>query len=305
MRGSFDTVFAELVHLERERPPTRRRAAVSTFSSNPAAMKLIDALAGQECRVLVTSGSGQETIVEVAHEKLFSAWKRLKDWMDNSDRDLRLIDFEEECAARWHEKDCRVQSLWSHEQAVAVQRALARFKKAPSPRLQAFLHPQQLLLEKLNDALLSHQDRLLIGQKLAEFGDTRDGVGVKNGLPDIVWSEIPGGHVKLEGIDHVFQVKPFRIAKYPVSNAQFRSVSSREDGYGDAKWWKGINQSEGPAEPSWREVNCPRETVSWYEAVAFCRWLSTKMQTSIRLPTEWEWQQAAIRGSSARVSVGR
>ena len=33
--------------------------------------------------------------------------------------------------------------------------------------------------------------------------------------------------------------------------------------------------------------------VCWYEAVAFCRWLSTKIKTSIRLPTEWEWQQAA------------
>ncbi|MGZ9146695.1 MAG: DUF4062 domain-containing protein, partial [Nitrospira sp.] len=31
VRGAFDAVFAELVHLERERPPTRRRAVVSTF----------------------------------------------------------------------------------------------------------------------------------------------------------------------------------------------------------------------------------------------------------------------------------
>ena len=90
VHGSFDPVFAELVHVERERPPTRSRAAVSTFSSNQAAVKLIDALAGQECRVLVTSGNGQEAIVEVAHEKLFSAWPKLKHWIDESGEALRI-----------------------------------------------------------------------------------------------------------------------------------------------------------------------------------------------------------------------
>ncbi|MDP1548565.1 MAG: SUMF1/EgtB/PvdO family nonheme iron enzyme [Polaromonas sp.] len=33
--------------------------------------------------------------------------------------------------------------------------------------------------------------------------------------------------------------------------------------------------------------------VSWYDALAYCRWLSIKLQLSIRLPTEWEWQWAA------------
>jgi formylglycine-generating enzyme required for sulfatase activity len=45
----------------------------------------------------------------------------------------------------------------------------------------------------------------------------------------------------------------------------------------------------------------PRETVSWYQAVAFCRWLSDKLGYLVRLPTEFEWQQAATGGDTRRV----
>ncbi len=38
--------------------------------------------------------------------------------------------------------------------------------------------------------------------------------------------------------------------------------------------------------------------MSWFEAVAFCRWLSTRLGQAVRLPTEWEWQQAATGGNS-------
>jgi formylglycine-generating enzyme required for sulfatase activity len=46
--------------------------------------------------------------------------------------------------------------------------------------------------------------------------------------------------------------------------------------------------------------NHPRERVTWYGAVAFCRWLSDKLGYEVRLPTEWEWQQAATGGEADR-----
>ncbi|NGZ11578.1 MAG: DUF4062 domain-containing protein [Nitrospira sp. LK70] len=300
VRGAFDRVFAELVHVERERPPTRSRAAVSAFSADPNAVQLIEALAGQGCRVLVTSGSGQEAIVEVAHERLFTAWPKLKGWIDESGADLRLIDYEEEAARRWHETGCHLEELWRKERAEAVERALTRFKKMPSAQLDTMIHPQKMLIERLNDAALSHEDRLLIGQKLAEFGDRRPSVGVKDDLPDIAWADIPGGRVKLESVDRVFEVKPFRMAKYLVTNAQFEAFLNAEDGYGNKEWWTDIEQSNQADQPRWPDANAPRETVSWDEAVAFCRWLSAKTGTNIRLPVEWEWQQAARGGDPQR-----
>jgi hypothetical protein len=297
VRGAFDTVFAELVHLERESPPTRHRAAVSMFSSNQAAVKLIDALAGQECRVVVTSGTGEEPIVEVAHDKLFTVWPKLKLWIDESGEALRDIEHAEEEAWRWQKGGDNPQELWLGSRAKKLLTALEQFGKHPSLELQRFLRPQEVLIAKLDHDQLLHQDRLLIGQKLAEFGDTRPGIGLSpDGLPDIVWIEIPGGQVKLEDIDHVFEINPFRIAKYPVTNAQFEAFLNLEGGYRNEEWWRDIEQRDWAEPPRWPEANAPREMVSWFETVAFCRWLSAKTRTSIRLPTEWEWQQAVTGG---------
>ena len=39
--------------------------------------------------------------------------------------------------------------------------------------------------------------------------------------------------------------------------------------------------------------------MSWYEAVAYCRWLSEQLAADIRLPTEQQWEKAA-RGTEGR-----
>jgi formylglycine-generating enzyme required for sulfatase activity len=47
--------------------------------------------------------------------------------------------------------------------------------------------------------------------------------------------------------------------------------------------------------------NYPADNVSWSDAVAFCRWLGARVGSETRLPTEWEWQQAATAGDDTRV----
>src|SRR5262249_41033598 len=98
-------------------------------------------------------------------------------------------------------------------------------------------------------------------------------------------------------------------ARYPVTNRQFQAFVDAPDGYGDQKWWNRIERTVTPSSTTWSEANHPREMVSWYEAVAFCRWLTEKSRAcgllgksqEIRLPTEWEWQQAATNGNNYNV----
>ena len=62
----------------------------------------------------------------------------------------------------------------------------------------------------------------------------------------------------------------------------------------DAPWWSGLAQRvDAPREAAWTEPNAPRERVSWYEAVAYCRWLSAALKQAICLPTEQQWERVA------------
>lgn len=299
--GTFDKVFAELVHIERDRPPTRKRATLAAFKAVEGASKLINALAGPECRVLVIGGETREPTVEVAHEKLFTAWPKLNEWIDKGGDALRLIDHAYEAARRWQNSGEKTEELWSATGAEEVLSALQRFGKQASPVLDRFLQPQEFLIRQLEKDSLSHEQRARIGETLAAFGDPRPGVGLwRDGLPYIEWVDIERGKFKLEQVEKGVDVKSFRIAKYPVTQVQFQAFINAEDGYRNDKWWKDIKRSERPAEPGWKGDNFPRENVSWYEALAFCRWLSKRMGSKIRLPTEWEWQLAATGGDPKR-----
>ena len=49
-----------------------------------------------------------------------------------------------------------------------------------------------------------------------------------------------------------------------------------------------------------RHGNHPADSVNWWDASAFCHWLSTRFGFEVRLPTEYEWQLAATGGDAAR-----
>jgi uncharacterized caspase-like protein len=94
----------------------------------------------------------------------------------------------------------------------------------------------------------------------------------------------------------------YSIAKYPLTNAQFAPFVEA-GGYREKKWWTEAGweyrQKEKWTEPrywkvdKWNGVEQPVVGVSWYEAVAYCLWLSDKTGQKIMLPTEEQWQYAA------------
>ena len=77
-----------------------------------------------------------------------------------------------------------------------------------------------------------------------------------------------------------------------------RQFLEAEDGWRDATWWRDdlYRDPEGGRYETGDFSNHPAVYVSWFDAVAFCRWLSSRLDMAVRLPGEWEWQQAATDG---------
>lgn len=143
--------------------------------------------------------------------------------------------------------------------------------------------------------------RAAIGRAMGRLGlDRRSGVGLRpDGLPDIDWVAIPGPAPFVYQESTHPGLPSFHLARYPITHAQFQAFIDA-GGYQDPRWWQGLAQRmEAPQAAEWDEPNSPRETVSWYEAVAFCRWLSAALREAITLPTEEQWERAA-RGRDGR-----
>jgi hypothetical protein len=115
------------------------------------------------------------------------------------------------------------------------------------------------------------------------------------------WITIPAGKVPLD-IDprQTFDVLAFQIAKYPITNAQYQVFVDAKDGYADEKWWDFLSEASMRRQQNTKSVNTgfvgndfPRTNITWYDCIAFCRWLSAKTSENVILPTEAQWQRAA------------
>lgn len=142
--------------------------------------------------------------------------------------------------------------------------------------------------------------------------------------PPFEWCSITGGSVVLiDATEYggtrggVFAVRDFAISKYLITNAQFERFVEDPNGYTNQSWWDYSAQAI-----QWRQMRkkaqgtafagtkLPRTRVSWFESMAFCAWLSQSFASSrrfsiqdvttwpIRLPSELEWQRAALGDTS-------
>ncbi len=204
-----------------------------------------------------------------------------------------------------------------------ARRALAGMGEAAVKPLQEVLRQDDLLL------------RLRAGGVLLTLGVEE---GVKEVLVEALGLVyIPPGPFTMGSDDsdafgdekpvHQVHLDGYWIGRYPVTNAQYaRFVEA--GGYEERKWWseegwswrQGTYDSKAPGylkgwlaerpaekrdrpfwwdDRDWANPLCPVVGVSWFEAVAYCRWLSAESGLQVRLPTEAEWEKAA-RGTDGR-----
>jgi formylglycine-generating enzyme required for sulfatase activity len=112
------------------------------------------------------------------------------------------------------------------------------------------------------------------------------------------WITIPAGEFWMGGEGehdgkpgHGLYLPEYRIARTAVTNAQYKLYVQDSNVKAPEHWRGGI----APA----GQENHPVVNVSWDDAIAYCLWLSEKIEKPIGLPSEAEWEKAA-RGDKDR-----
>ncbi len=118
------------------------------------------------------------------------------------------------------------------------------------------------------------------------------------------------GYFGREQPQHTVTLPDYCIAKHPVTVREYRAFVDaggylRRPHWTDAGWiWhstRGILQPDLWDDAQWTgDDRLPVVGVSWYEAYAYCQWLSEMSGRNYRLPTEAEWEKAA-RGTDGRL----
>ncbi|HHY88556.1 MAG TPA: formylglycine-generating enzyme family protein [Chloroflexi bacterium] len=211
---------------------------------------------------------------------------------------LRLLDGEERSKAldlaarlvpegspRPQEEDCAAALLAGELYAAARAIEGPETSGGLSERLRAWL------LAIVSGGWMTPCDRRAAGMRLAWLGDPRD-------FDEL--ASVPAGEFTMgssnrpsETPAHRVRLGAYRIGKYPVVNSQYRrfvEATGREWVTPDGR------QPE--------RANMPATSLTWYDAAAYCRWLTGEWrregrigpQDVVRLPTEAEWERAARGG---------
>lgn len=143
---------------------------------------------------------------------------------------------------------------------------------------------QQETAQKLNTTVVFHDT----------FEDGSD-------APEMV--VIPPGHFLMGSPDGEYRradnerqhpvtlAQPFALGKYPVTFAQYDRFCI-------------ATAREQPGSSGWGRGSRPVINVSWYDAMAYCQWLSLMTGQNYRLPSEAEWEYACRAGTTTHYHFG-
>ena len=265
-------LFLQLVRTGQDVRDTRQRQAkqfllgmARSEEEREAIANLLEIFVGADGRLLV---AGEEDCVDLAHEALMDGWEMFKEWR-SQDRDLRRL-------------------------GDRVKDAFQEFNNAKEEDKDKFLLSEGVIAQieekgtAINDYPLPEE---FVRRSLYKYKPWLD----HTNLPEMV--DIPSGKFWMgspegKGRDnekpyHQVAVQAFRMGKYPVTQAQWRTVAMSPK--------VAIDLSLNPAYH--RGNNKPVEQISWYEAQEFCARLSQLTGENYRLPSEAEWEYACRAGA--------
>jgi formylglycine-generating enzyme len=112
---------------------------------------------------------------------------------------------------------------------------------------------------------------------------------------------VPAGYFQMgceQGRDeekpvHRAWVDAFEMAVYQVRNRDFACFLEAAGNAAPPQW----------NDPDFSDPDQPVVSVSWFEAAAYCEWLSEMCRRRFRLPTEAEWERAARGGAEGALYV--
>jgi formylglycine-generating enzyme required for sulfatase activity len=107
----------------------------------------------------------------------------------------------------------------------------------------------------------------------------------------------------------VVELEPYKIGKYELTNEEYKKFV-KDGGYKDSVYWSDdgwnckvtenwslpVYWSENKLwmdDPYSNKKNTPVHGISYYEAEAYCQWLSIKTNKNYHIPSSYQWERAA------------
>lgn len=221
------------------------------------------------------------------------------DWSSLSNSDGRMRLFDPNDVTRWEVETGLKRSREKQGTVIPVLVLEAEQpKKSELPEtLWDLLEKNYVRLRNYPD--FNHDFEILVRDIRASQGFSSGDIPLEHYEPETIYlsagsfwmgSEIREGIPAYETPQHEVTLPSFRIGKYPVTNIQYEYFISetkvevpRQLGWDGQRVLKGREQY-------------PVAGVTWYEALAYCEWLSQKTNRPYTLPNEAQWEKASRDG---------